>query len=351
MLEKKHTFNKRKSVLFRTSTIITVNENSIEKINLDEYKLEQKIGKTNLASVYICRHIKTNKIYTMKIMKKIDVLHSKLVERLTNEFKIMANVYHPFIIELKGINNTNPYTLNFLFEFIPGGTLNSLIKSHKRLPIANARFYLASLVTVIDYLHKRNIIYRDLNPENILINSNGFIKLADFSFAKKLENISDITYSMCGSPEYYSPEMVNKTGYNISTDFWGLGIMLYEMLVGCTPFYDNDPMKIYQKITKSKALYPKFMDMNAKILIKHLLIVDPNKRLGCSKKGIIEIIESSFFEGFDWKGLLYRSIKPPFIPVVNGPTDTSNFKKIDDFIEDENDNVEIEKAKDPFYKW
>jgi serine/threonine protein kinase len=351
MLEKKHTLNKRKSVIFRTSTIITVNDNSIEKINLDEYKLEQKIGKTNLASVYICRHIKTNKIYTMKIMKKIDVLHSKIVERLTNEFKIMANVYHPFIIELKGINNTNPYTLNFLFEFIPGGTLNSLIKSHKRLPITNARFYLASLVTVIDYLHKRNIIYRDLNPENILINSNGFIKLADFSFAKKLEN-NDVTYSVCGQPEYYSPEMINKLGYNTSSDFWSLGIFLYEMLIGCTPFMDQDPMKIYQKINKAKVIFPKFMDKNTKMIIKQFLTIDVNKRLGCSKKGVFEIVDHPFFEGFDWKGLLYRTLEPPFIPVVNGPNDISNYKVIDNKkISYDEDCVDIDKEKDPFYNW
>ena len=351
MIERSQTLNRKKSI-FRSSTIITLNENSIiEKINLNDYKIEQKIGKTNLATIYICKNIKTNKIYSMKVMKKSENLQSKNVERLTNEFKILANIYHPFIVELKGINNTNPVTLNFLFEFVYGGTLNSLIKSNKRLPMENAKFYLASLVTVIDYLHKRNILYRDINTENILISSNGFIKLCDFSYAKKIES-QDLTYSMCGSPEYYSPEMINKTGYNISTDFWGLGILLYEMLIGCTPFTDSDPIKIYQKVKKNKVIFPKLMDNNAKDIIKRFLTTDVKRRLGCTKIGVAEIIEHPFFEGFDWKGLLYRSIEPPFIPVVNGPMDISNFKKIDGMdIDLEEDNVEVDPKKDPFYNW
>ena len=352
MIEKKHTLSKRKSIFQRSPTILTINENGIEKINLDDYELIKKFGKTNLARVYICQSNKTKKVYTMKVFKKIDIVQGKIVERLTNEYKILAYVYHPFIIELKGINNTNPCTLNFLFEHVPGGNLNSLLRSKKRFSKDYAKFYLASIITVFDYLHKRNIIYRDLKPENILINTNGYIKLVDFSFAKKMENV-DVTYSTCGSPEYYSPEMINKNGYSISSDFWSCGVFLYEMLVGCTPFMDPDPMKMYQKINKCKIIFPKTIDKNAKDLIKHFLIKDMNKRLGCTKNGVIDIIDSPFFEGFDWKGLLYRNLEPPYIPVVNGPNDTSNFDPINDnLLEDnEDENVPIEKGKDPYYSW
>ena len=212
MLETKKTINKRKT-FFRSSTILTNNENITEKINLKDYKNELKVRKANLCYYYISKNIKLNKLYFMKVLKKIDILQSKIVEHLTNEYKILGNIYHPFIIDLKGINNTNPVTLNFLFEFIPGGSLNSLLKSYKRLPIENAKFYLASLITTLDYLHKRNIIYRDFRPENVLINSNGYIKLYDFSYAKILEN--DLTFSTCSIPEYYSPEMINKSNENI----------------------------------------------------------------------------------------------------------------------------------------
>ena len=348
MIETEKSLNKRKT-FFRSSTMMTYNENIIEKINLNDYKNEFKVRKANLSCYYISKNIKLNKLYFMKVLKKIDILQSKIVEHLTNEYRILGNIYHPFIIELKGINNTNPLTLNFLFEFIPGGSLNSLLKSYKRLPIENARFYLASLITALDYLHKKNIIYRDCRPENVLINSNGYIKLSDFSYAKKLEN--DLTFSTCSTPEYYSPEMINKTGYNVSTDFWQLGILLYELLIGCTPFMDSDPMKIYQKINKTKVIFPKTINKNAKNLIKHLLVVDVHKRLGCSNKGIVELIENPFFDGFDWKGLLYRTLKPPYIPVVNGSMDTSNYRMIEDLSIEDNDFIEIDKEKDPYYNW
>ena len=256
MLSRNHTI-KGKSFLERSSTIVTVNEN-LEKIDLNEYKIEKKILKTYLGFIYICRNKQTNKIYFMKILKKANLLVNKNTEHVTNEYAILSNVFHPFIIELRGIHNTNPVTLNFLYEYIPGGNLANLLKVKKRFSLRNAKFYLASIITAFDYLHKKNIIYRDLRPQNILLCRNGYIKLAEFGMSKKME--SDITFTMCGSPEYYSPEMLRKTGYNKSHDFWTLGIILYEMLIGCTPFFDSDPLKIYQKINQGKILFPKKID-------------------------------------------------------------------------------------------
>ena len=253
MLSKVQTL-KKKSFLDRSSTIITVNDN-IEKIILKDYKIEYKTGKTNLGFIYICKHKKMNRLYFMKVYKKAKILSNKNTEHVTNEYLILTNIYHPFIIELKGINNTDPVTLNYLYEYIPGGNLNTILKKEKRLPLENVKFYLASIITAFDYLHKKNIIYRDLRPQNILICSNGYIKLAEFGLSKKMEN--EITFTMCGTPEYYSPEMIKKTGYNKSHDFWTLGILLYEMLIGCTPFIDSDPLKIYQKINQGKILFPK----------------------------------------------------------------------------------------------
>ena len=346
MLEKK--IQRRKSLLNRTSSIITNNENNIEKVNLDDYTILEKVGKTSCGYIYICKNNKSNKVFLMKILPKFECLQSKTVERLSNEYAFLSTIYHPFIIELKGINNTNPLTLNFLFEYIPGGYLSTLLKSHKRFNIKDSKFYLASLITIIDYLHKKNIIHRDLRPENILINKNGYIKLADFSFVKRVEN--EYTYSACGIPEYYSPEMINKSGYNKSTDFWGLGVILYEMIIGCTPFMDQDPMKIYQKINKAKVSFPQTLEQSAKDIIRHFLIVDVNKRLGCGKKGIAEIIDTPFFDDFDWKGLLYRNLRPPFVPDVNDNFDFSYFRKIDDKLNNEDYN-EVAKDKDPFYNW
>ena len=167
--------------------------------------------------------------------------------------------------------------------------------------------------------------------------------------SKKME--SDITFTMCGAPEYYSPEMLRKTGYNKSHDFWTLGIILYEMLIGCTPFLDSDPLKIYQKINIGKILFPNNFEKNTKFIIRHFLNLDPHKRLGCSKNGIADIVDDPFFKEFDWKGLLYKSLDAPFIPEVNGHLDTSNYKKIEDKNENDDENIEVDKEKDPFYNW
>ena len=317
-------------------------------IDPNDYQFFGKIGKGGYGLVKLCQHIDTNKIYAMKILKKADILQKKLVEHVRNEYNILESLCHPFIVEVKGLNHRNPYTINFLMEYIPGGELLTLIKKNKQLSIEHAKFYSASIITIFDYLHRKNIIYRDLKPENILINRDGFIKLVDFGLAKEM--INEKTYTICGTPEYCSPEMINKRGHGIGQDFWSLGILIYEMLVGVSPFYDKDPMKIYENINRDKIYYPSNMNQNAKTLIKHLLNHIEEKRLGCGKNGILELISHPFYNKYDWKGLLFKNIKPPYIPVVNGNIDTSNFTKINDK-ELEEDLIPVNLDHDPFYNW
>ena len=347
MIKRQHTI-KRKSFLERSASLISAN-GDIEKFDLEDYKILYKANKTNLGYIYICKNKKSNKLNFMKILKKANLLTSKNIEHVTNEYVNLSIIYHPFIIELRGIYCTNPITLNFLYEYISGGNLNTLLKAQKRLPLYNAKFYLASIITAFDYLHKKNIIYRDLRPQNILICKDGYIKLAEFGLAKKME--SDVTFTMCGTPEYYSPEMIRKTGYNKNTDFWSLGILLYEMLIGCTPFIDSDPLKIYQKINQGKVLFPKQIDKSAKMIIKHFLNIDQFQRLGCTKNGIADIVEDPFFKSFNWKGLLLKNLDPPYVPEFKGHLDTSNYKKIEDGDENDDENIEVDKEKDPFYNW
>ena len=324
-------------------------KDQIQKINLKEYEIGCKISKYNYGCMSFCKKINTNKIFTIKSFKKSMIIDNKLSEHITNEYTNLTQIYHPFICELKGINCTDPYNLYFLFEYVLGDPLKLFIKKSKKLPLENARFYIASLVTVLDYLHKKNIIHRDLRPENILINSDGYIKLTEFTFSKKIKN--DLTYSIVGISEYYSPEMIKQSGYNKSIDFWQLGILLYEMLVGYTPFIDSNPMELLQKIQKGKITFPKGINKKAKLIIKHFLHKDMNKRLGCTKKGIFQILEEPFFDGFDWEGLLRRTLKPPFIPHIN--RESYNFKT--KFLEDDNyleqNKVAVPREKDIFYNW
>ena len=320
----------------------------IEKINISDFDFYEKIGKNDYGYHKICKNKITNKIFSMKILKKCDILQSKIIEHLQSEFNILSTIYHPFITELKGINTKDPCSLYLLFEFVQGGDLNSLLDEKKQIPLEQAKFYAASIVTVLEYLHNKNILHRNLKPENILIAQDGYIKISNFSYAKQLKN--DYTYTFCGTPEYCPPEMINKTGHNKGCDYWSLGILLYEMLVGITPFVDTDPMKIYQKINKCRLIIPKYFTQDTKFLIKKLLAIDPKKRLGCLEKGIYDIISHPFFDNFDWKGLLFKTLEPPYVPNISGPTDISNFKKINDHYYDDGE-MPIDKDKDPFYNW
>lgn len=321
----------------------------IERINIDDYELRHKIGNNIYCNTRICKNHLTNKIFAMKIYKKADILKNKgkMIEHVISTYKTLSMASHPFIVELKGIHCTDPISLYYLLEYIPGGDLNTLIKLKKSLPLDHIKFYLSSLVTVIEYLHKKNIIYRNLKPENVLINSDGYIKLVGFSFCKILNE--ELTHTLCGSPEYSAPEMINKSGHNKAVDFWGLGIILYEMLTGLTPFIDHDPMNIYHKINKGKVIFPKGTNKSLKMIIKRFLTVDMTKRLGCSKNGIMEIIEQPFFKDFDWKGLLYRTLTPPFIPNKESSNHHFESHKVEYF--DNSLDEPIMKEDDPFYNW
>ena len=325
-----------------------VNNSFVEKINLKDFEIGEKLIRCNYSFVSYCRRIRDNHIYGIKILKKKNILENKFVERQYNEYIILSNIYHPFIVELKGINYTDPYNLYYLYEFLPGGPLKYKLKLNKYIPLDHAKFYIACLITVLDYLHKKNIIHRDIRQENILINNNGYIKLIEFTFSKKLNN--KLTYTICGSPEYYSPEMINKTGYNKCIDFWQLGILLYEIIIGATPFVDSDPVKIYKKINKGKIIFPKNINKNAKIIIKQFLNINMDKRLGCTKKGIYEIIENPFFKDFDWEGLLHRKLEPPFIPSFHKFSDIVRYKRFEDTIIEENSEP-LSKENDPFFNW
>ena len=320
----------------------------VNKISINDYIIQETVGTGSYGRVRICRNKKTNKVYALKILKKTEILRLKQVDHIYSEYIILSMIYHPFIIEMKGVNTTDQYNLYFLLEYIPGGELFSLLRSMKNFPVNHAKFYSAHIVTIFEYLHNKNIIYRDLKPENILINQNGYLKLTDFGFAKI---ITDLTYTLCGTPEYLAPEIITNKGHGKPVDWWTFGILLYEMLVGIDPFNDNDPMGIYQKILKCKVKFPKNFDRNAKSLIKHLLVLDISRRYGCLKNGIKDIIDHKFFEGFDWKGLLFRTIKPPFIPEVKGADDTSNFNQYPDSQSDDEEAIPLKGDKDPFLNW
>ena len=316
------------------------------KIKVKDYEKLKTVGLGSYGRVRLCKQKKTGNVYVMKILKKNDIIKQKQVDHVYSEFNILSGLKHPFIVQLIGYNFEDPKYIYFIMEYIQGGELFSLLRSKGSFPVSQTKFYIAHIITIFEYLHSKNIVYRDLKPENILINKNGYLKLTDFGFAKILEN--EKTYTLCGTPEYLAPEIILNKGHGKAVDWWTLGILLYEMLVGIDPFSDDDPMKTYQKILKGKINFPKTINKDAKSLIKHLLTQDTTKRFGCLKNGVKDILNHRFFEGFDWKNFVYLSMPAPYKPEIKSDDDTSNFEK---YPESDTESPSVDKKNDPFLKW
>ena len=316
------------------------------KIKIKDYEQLKTVGLGSYGRVRLCKHKKTGDTFVMKILKKNEIIKQKQVDHVYSEFNILVSLKHPFIVQLLGYNFDDPKYVYFILEYIQGGELFTLLRTKRNFPIPQARFYVAHIITIFEYLHSKNIVYRDLKPENILINKNGYLKLTDFGFAKQLEN--EKTYTLCGTPEYLAPEIILNKGHGKAVDWWTLGILLYEMLVGIDPFSDDEPMKTYQKILKGKINFPKTINKDAKSLIKHLLTQDTSKRFGCLKSGVKDILNHRFFEGFDWKNFVYLSMPAPYLPNVKSDDDTSNFEK---YPESDGEIPAVDKKNDPFLKW
>ena len=206
-----------------------------------------------------------------------------------------------------------------------------------------SQFYIGQVIIALEYFHNHNIIYRNLKPENILINKNGYIKITDFELVKKIE---DRTYTLCGTPGYMAPEIILNTGYSMGVDWWAVGILLYEMICGVDPFDDDSPMKIYENILEGKIKFSSDFDDKSKSLIKHLLERDVSKRYGNLKYGVEDIKNHEFFNNLNWDKLLNQEIPAEFIPIIKD----NNILKYYDFYPDNDEKVEsVENEEDPFY--
>jgi serine/threonine protein kinase len=321
------------------------NSNQGINVDLNNFEMSQTVGMGSFGRVRLCRHKKSGHVYVMKILKKYEIIRQKQVDHLFYEYRILSIMNHPYIVELKGVNALDPKYLYLILEYVPGGELFSLLRNSVSFPVDQAKFYVAHIVTIFEYLHEKKIVYRDLKPENILINKNGYLKLTDFGFAKVIEGK---TYTLCGTPEYLAPEIILNKGHGMPVDWWTMGILLYEMLVGIDPFSDDDPMMIYQKIIKGKIHYPKGIDKDGKSLIKHLLEADTTKRYGCLKNGVRDIVNHRFFDDFNWREFVFSRMKAPYIPEIKGEGDASCFGTYPD---SDTEAQEVPKEEDPFLEW
>lgn len=272
-------------------------------------------GRTRLV-----RSLKDRNFYALKIMKKARIVKQGQLTHVQNEIKIMSRLRCPFVQELKGVFQ-DENSLYLVLEFIPGGELFSYLRRSRVLDLPVYQFVAVEVACALHHMHKMTIVYRDIKPENILFNKFGHIRLTEFSLAKTIKNR---TYTLCGTPEYVSPEIINGQGYGYSADWWALGILLHEMSVGFPPFYGRNPFTVYRKILEgSFPLEGPSIPSNTKAAIKGFLTADRLNRLGC--QSFDQVKNHSFFEGVDWNSAFRQLIVPPMIPTVVSDGDTSNY--------------------------
>ncbi|CAF1300022.1 unnamed protein product [Didymodactylos carnosus] len=285
------------------------------------------IGVGTFARVILVHYRTKNEYYALKMMSIEEIVRLKQTEHVKNERKILAHIKHPFIVNFYW-SDRDIRDLYLLLEYVPGGELFSYLRKSIRFNTDIAKFYTCEIILALEYLHSFSIAYRDIKPENLLLDSSGHLKLTDFGFAKY---IHDRTYSTVGTPEYLAPEIILSNGHSTAVDWYSLGILIYEFLVGQPPFIDDNPFHIYQKILQENAKFPaKYVDPVAKHLIKKLIIHDRTKRLGNMKNGANDVKNHRWFKNVNWEYVYDRRLQPPIIPSVLHSGDTQNFEQFDD---------------------
>lgn len=295
------------------------------KYSLSDFEILRTLGTGSFGRVHLVQSRHNQRFYAVKVLKKLQVVKMKQVEHTNDERSMLQEVKHPFLITLWGTFQ-DAKNLYMVMDFVEGGELFSLLRKSQRFPNPVAKFYAAEVTLALEYLHQKDIIYRDLKPENLLLDRYGHLKITDFGFAKK---VSDITWTLCGTPDYLAPEVVSSKGYNKSVDWWSLGILIFEMLCGYTPFWDTgSPMKIYENILKGRVRYPPYIHPDAQDLLQHLITSDLTKRLGNTHGGAEGIKKHQWFAEVTWERLAKKDIDAPYVPPVKaGVGDASQFDK------------------------
>jgi len=317
-----------------------------KQVKLQDFEMIRTLGCGSFGRVKFAKYKVDDKFYAVKFMKKIEIIKLKQVDHINNEKRLMAQLSYPFIVNMMGYSKDDRFVY-IIMECIGGGELFTHLRRARKFSDEQAKFYGAQIGKAFEHLHSKNIIHRDLKPENILICPSGYCKLTDFGFAKITEP-GTRTYTLCGTPEYIAPEVLLNKGHGKPVDWWTLGILIYEMIVGQPPFCDEDPMGIYQKILAGKVYFPKYFDKNAKALVKKLLTADLSKRFGNLKDGANDILQHKWFSTLDFVKLEQCEIPPPYRPSMKDDNDVSNFEDIPDSNELP---AAVLQNQDPFVDW
>lgn len=303
-----------------------------KKISLNDFKMIKTLGKGTFAKVVLVYNKDLKKYFAMKSLKKNFIKQQKQEVHTKTEREVLEKVDFPFIAKLC-FAFQNKEKLYIVTEYMPGGEMFYHLHNFGSFGEANAKFYICEIILALEYLHKNYIVYRDLKPENILLDDEGHIKLTDFGLSKVLNAENDAefasgrTYTVCGTPEYVAPEVVLGKGYGKEVDWWSLGVIMYEMIAGYSPFRQNkysfDIDAYYKPLYQENCISDTAFD-----LIQKLLKPNPSERIGCGVNDAEDVKRHMFFKDINWVNILNKKVKPPFIPKIRYEGDVSNFDKV-----------------------
>uniref|UniRef100_A0A0B6Z5I1 Protein kinase C n=1 Tax=Arion vulgaris TaxID=1028688 RepID=A0A0B6Z5I1_9EUPU len=304
-------------------------------LTLDDFQLLRVIGRGSYAKVLQVEHKKTKRIYAMKVIKKTLVNDDEDIDWVQTEKHVFeAATNHPFLVGLHSCFQTAS-RLFFVIEFVNGGDLMFHMQRQRRLPEEHARFYAAEICLALNFLHVRGIVYRDLKLDNVLLDSDGHIKLTDYGMCKEGLKAGDTTGTFCGTPNYIAPEILRGEEYDFSVDWWALGVLMYEMMAGRSPFdtighADNPDQNtedyLFQIILEKPIRIPRSLSVKAGSVLKGFLNKAPSERLGCNlQTGFSDIRTHPFFRPIDWAQLEGKQIVPPYKPHIRHERDLEHF--------------------------
>uniref|UniRef100_A0A1B6EZ22 Protein kinase domain-containing protein n=1 Tax=Cuerna arida TaxID=1464854 RepID=A0A1B6EZ22_9HEMI len=297
------------------------------KYALEDFQFLKVLGKGSFGKVLLAELRGTQYYYAVKCLKKDVVLEDDDVECTLIERKVLAlGTNHPYLCHLFCTFQTDSH-LFFVMEYLNGGDLMFHIQQQGRFDEGRARFYAAEIVSGLKFLHKKGIVYRDLKLDNILLDFDGHVRIADFGMCKLQIFLDRTADTFCGTPDYMAPEIIKGLKYNQCVDWWSFGILLYEMLVGQSPFSGCDEDDLFWCICNRQPHYPRFITLEAKRILCQLLEKEATKRLGSCENGAEEVMGHPFFNGLDWGRLERRDLMPPFKPNVKHPLDVHYFDK------------------------
>ena len=295
------------------------------RIGLCDVKLARALGVGTFGKVWLATY--KGSPYALKQIAKAQVVKKGLVAHVKRERDVMAECAASKFLVAMSASFQDEQHLYLMMELISGGELFYYLQSLS-VPLAesSARFYVACVVEAFSFLHSRFYIYRDLKPENLLICANGYLKVADFSFVKRLR--AGKTHTLCGTPAYLAPEQITRAGHDRAVDWWALGVLTYEMLAGASPFYSDDDMVMFKRIVDVKySFLPPVQKMSyeAKDLVNALLQKASHQRLPMGRRGVAGLYEHVWFKGFNWDGFREGKLKAPYVPKLRGGEDLRFF--------------------------